>query len=150
MTIDSDEILMARKFRAAEEKVSEERGGFRLFGLFERQQTPGRWDLVAAAPWLKTDRDGTLELIVLLRDKMDTEDWKIVGAVFPIEPTSEWVQLVNDMYHFDHRVEEIFDPSRGGVHIGHAILITSNLNPTPARATSELAVASVQAPLRKL
>lgn len=59
MTINSDAFLVAQKFRDAEVQVSQEHGNFYLFGLFEREQTPGRWDLVASAPWLKTDREGT-------------------------------------------------------------------------------------------
>ena len=133
----NDAMLMAQKFQAAEEKVAEEQGGFYLFGLFERQRTPGRWDLVAAAPWLKTDRDGTLELIVLLRDKMDTEDWKIVASVFPVEPSSEWVQWMNSNYHLEHQAEEIFDPNRSGIYVGHAFLITSNPRPSTARSIAE-------------
>ena len=144
MIINNDALLMAQKFRAAEEKVSEERGGFYLFGLFERQQTPGRWDLVAAAPWLKTDRDGTLELIVLLRDKMKTEDWDMIASVFPIEPSAEYVEVITNVYTLDHQVEEVFDPSGGvysGIYIGHAFLITSNASPSPVSAARELAAA---------
>ncbi len=96
--IMNDALLVAQKFRAAEQKVSEGRGGFCLFGLFERQKTPGRWDLVAAAPWLKTDCDGTLELIVLLRDKMETEDWDMIASVYPIEPSAEYVNVITSLY----------------------------------------------------
>ncbi len=134
MTINSDAMLMAQKFRAAEEKVAEERGGFYLFGLFERQRTPGRWDLVASAPWLRTDRDGTVELIVLLRDKMDTDDWKIIASVFPIEPSGDYVKWITSAYNLDHQVEEVFDSGFSNVALGHAFLITVNPSPAPAPA----------------
>lgn len=142
--IMNNALLMAQKFRAAEEQVSEERGGFCLFGLFERQQTPGRWDLVAAAPWLKTDRDGTLELIVLLRDKMETQDWDMIASVFPIEPSAEYVNVITSIYSLDHGLKEVSDPDYKGPHnvyIGHAFLITSNASPAPASAAKELAAA---------
>lgn len=134
MTINGDALLMAQKFRAAEEKVAEERGGFYLFGLFERQRAPGRWDLVASAPWLRTDRDGTVELIVLLRDKMDTDDWKIIASVFPIEPSGDYVKWITSNYRLDHQVEEVFDSGFSNVALGHAFLITSN--PSPASVTA--------------
>lgn len=108
MMSNKDAITTAQKFRDAEKQVAAERGGFYLFGLFERPRTPGRWDLVASAPWLKTDRAGTLELIILLRDKMGTEDWKIVSSVFPIEPSAPYVEWITSQYAFEHQVEEVY------------------------------------------
>jgi len=134
MTSNSEVLLMAQKFRDAEEKVAEKRGGFYLFGLFERQRTPGRWDLVASAPWLRTDRDGTVELIVLLRDKMDTDDWKIIASVFPIEPSGDYVKWITSVYNLNHKVEEVFDSGFSNVALGHAFLITANPSPTPVAA----------------
>lgn len=124
-------INMAEKFREAEEQVATERGGFYLFGLFERERTPGRWDLVASAPWLKTDRDGTLDIMISLRDKMKTDDWKMIGGVFPIEPSASYVEWITKNYHLQHQLEEIHRTDFGNVHIGHAYLITSNDAPSP-------------------
>lgn len=134
MTIKDNAILMAEKFRDAEKKVAEERGEFYLFGLFERQHSLGRWDIVASAPWLKTDRDGTVELIVLLRDKMDTEDWNIIGGVFPLDPSAEFVKWVTSNHPLNHEVQEVPDSGFSNVAIGHAILITANPSPAPAPA----------------
>ncbi len=134
MTTNDDAMLMARKFRDAEEKVAEERGGFYLFGLFERQRTPGRWDLVASAPWLRTDRDGTVELVVLLRDKMDTDDWRVVASVVPVEPSGDYVRWITSNYNLSHQVEEVFDSGFSDVALGRALLITVNPSPAPALA----------------
>ncbi len=138
----SNTSSIAQKFRDAEEQVSDELGGFYLFGLFEREQIPGRWDVVASAPWLKTDREGTHHLIVALREKMDIEDWNLIGAVVPLEPTAFFVQGVTNQFYLKHGVEEIndFNPlNQGtiGIQIGHAFLITSNSTPSPARAITE-------------
>lgn len=130
--IADETMAMVRKFREAEEKVSHERGGFYLFGLFERRQTPGRWDLVASAPWLKTDREGTLELVMLLRDKMDTGDWKIVASVLPVEPSGDFVQWMVDNYDLNHQTEEVFGSGFSNVSVGHAFLITVDKSPAPA------------------
>lgn len=135
-------LLMAQKFRDAEEQVSDELGEFYLFGLFERERIPGRWDVVASAPWLKTDRDGTHRLIVALREKMDVQDWKLIGAVVPLEPSAFFVQGVINQFYLEHQVEEInefFPLNQGtiGIRIGHAFLITSNPSPAPARMSAE-------------
>ena len=44
MSFNSDAMSIAEKLRYAEERVTEERGGFFLFGLFERQEMPARWE----------------------------------------------------------------------------------------------------------
>ncbi len=142
MITSDSALLMARKFRDAEKQVSEELGDFALFGLFEREQIPGRWDVVASAPWLKTDREGTHRLLVALREKMDIQDWKLIGAVVPLEPSSFYVECLVQYYHLEHQVEEIneiFPAGQGtyGIRIGHAFLITSNSSPAPARVIAE-------------
>ena len=146
--INSDAFLMAQKFRDAEIQAAQEYGGFYLFGLFEREQIPGRWDVVASAPWLKTDREGTHHLLVALREKMNLEDWKLIGAVIPLEPSSFFVSAAMNLFHLKHQVEEVneLDPSYQGtysIRIGHAFLITADAAPAPAAqaAAPELAAA---------
>ena len=137
MTTNNDALLTARKLRDAEEAVARERGEFYLFGLFERQQSPGRWDIVASAPWLETDRDGTKKLIALLRSNMDTDEWTGVSAVIPINPSAEYVQIVTDNYILKHGFQEVYDPRLGDETPGHAFLITADKSPAPV--TQELA-----------
>lgn len=132
MTTNNDTLLTARKLRDAEEAVAHECGGFYLFGLFERQQSPGRWDIVASAPWLETDRDGTKNLIALLRSNMDTDEWVGVSAVIPINSTAEYVQIVTDNYTLKHGFQEVYDPRLGDETPGHAFLITADKSPAPA------------------
>ena len=50
--------VLAENLRRAEEAMAEQHGPFILFGLFEQEETPGRWDAVAAAPWLTSNRAG--------------------------------------------------------------------------------------------
>ncbi len=127
-----DEIeSIAQKFRGAEEKVAAQRGGFYLFGLFERENRPGKFDLVASAPWLKTDRDGTHELITLLRDHLDLEDWNMIAAAFPLDPSVDYVKWFTKRFHVEHEVEESYNAVFNGVPVSHAFLITAN--PEPAQ-----------------
>lgn len=135
MTNSDNAVKMAEKFRDAEEKVARERGEFYMFGLFERDQMPGKWDLVASAPWLKTDRDGTLDIIVALRDKMETEDWKMIGGVFPLEASAAYVEWITSNYRVKHHIEEVIGTNFTNVHIGHAFIITSD--PSPSQITAQ-------------
>lgn len=131
MTAYANVVSMAAKFREAEEKVSRQCGEFYLFGLFERERSPGRWDLVASAPWLKTDYEGTQEIIALLRNHTEIEDWKLVTGVFPLEPSVDFVKWITQRYHLEHRVEEVYNVVLDGITINRAFIITAN--PQPAR-----------------
>ncbi len=130
MTSIDDIESIAQKFRQAEEKVSAKRGGFYLFGLFERETRPGWFDLVASAPWLQTDRDGTEELVVLLREHLDLEDWRMIAAAFPLEPSADYVKWFTKRFHLEHQVEERYNAVFNGVPVSHAFLITANPSPT--------------------
>ncbi len=41
------------KLRKLMRRIEAQRGPFVLFGLFQREDSPGKWDLVLAAPWLE-------------------------------------------------------------------------------------------------
>lgn len=135
--VDTASITLAEKFRIAEEKVAEERGSFSLFGLFETEDMPGKWDLVASAPWLETGYSGIKGLIDALRVYYDAKGWQTVSVVVPLTTDSDFVQAITRKYHFEHQVEEIGTTYVNGVYISHAFLITSNPSPSPARVTAE-------------
>lgn len=132
--VDTTSVVVAEKFREAEEKVAQQRGGFTLFGLFELEDLPGKWDLVAAAPWLETSRNAIKELIEAVGAAYGVEDWRIIAAVVPMKEESDFVQAITRRYHFEHQVEEIGNTYVNGVYITHAFLITSNPSPTPVTA----------------
>lgn len=56
-------MTLAEKCRKAEEELAKAHGDFSLFMLVERPDLPGKWDVVAAAPWLGTERND-MQLIV--------------------------------------------------------------------------------------
>src|SRR5205807_6503452 len=52
------------KFVEVEREIASEKGDFVLFALLEREERPGRWDVVAAAPWLGEDKRPALDYII--------------------------------------------------------------------------------------
>lgn len=135
--VDTTSVNVAEKFREAEERVAQNRGGFTLFGLFEMEEPTGKWDLVAAAPWLGTNRNAIQDLIDALGTYFSVEDWQIIGAVVPMEPSSDFVQAIARKYRFEHQVEEVGTTYVNGLYISHAFLITSNPSPSPAPAVRQ-------------
>ena len=133
--VDTATTKIVEKFRAAEEQVAQERGRFSLFGLFELEEVSGKWDLVAAAPWLSASRNDIQELIDELNAFFNVQDWKIIAAVVPIKEPSDFVDAVNQKYHLEHGIEEIGRTYVNGLYISHAFLITSN--PSPAQVAKQ-------------
>ena len=46
-----------------ENALSREQGEFDLFALFLREDAPGKWDLLIAAPWAEKDKASALKSV---------------------------------------------------------------------------------------
>jgi hypothetical protein len=53
---------LARKIKGAIERAAAKRGGVDFAAVVLRENSPNRWDIVLAAPWLARDERGTLDL----------------------------------------------------------------------------------------
>lgn len=139
--VDTLSAALAEEFCKAEAKVAQECGNFSLFGLFETEEMPGKWDLVAAAPWLDRTRHPIKEVIDAVSKHFSVKDWKIISVVVTMKTDSDFAQAITRKYYLEHQVEEIGNTYVNGVYISHTFLITSNASPVPAPAAKELAAA---------
>jgi hypothetical protein len=134
MTFDTTLESIMERFRDAEEYASQQRGGFSLFGLFEREDVPGRWDLVASAPWLRTGRAGIRELVDLLGAVFSVQDWnniaKIIATVLPLEPSAPFVRAATHKYNAEHQITEVTNAILNGIPVSRAFIITANASPS--------------------
>jgi hypothetical protein len=48
------------RFAEIQKEIAGERGDFVLFAVLEREESPGRWDVVLAAPWFGEDKNSAL------------------------------------------------------------------------------------------
>jgi hypothetical protein len=55
---------IVRKLKGYEKTMAEKKGPFDLFGLFLRDDAPGKWDLLVAAEWIEENKEGSLKYIV--------------------------------------------------------------------------------------
>ena len=62
-------IAIRQKLQQLVNTIEAERGPFTLFGVFMREDSPGRWDLVLSAPWLERGRLKALGQFVGLLEK---------------------------------------------------------------------------------
>jgi len=63
-------MIPTDKLRQFMEQVEAQKGRFTLFGVFMREDSPGRWDLVVSAPWLEA---GKLKALGEFAEKMSKE-----------------------------------------------------------------------------
>lgn len=127
--VDKTSVKLAELFRDAEEKAAEQRGGFTLFGLFQVEDVPGQWELVAAAPWLKGGSGGIRDLVEIVEAAGEYESRRQLARVVPMNDDSDFVEAITRRYRLEHALEEIGNVYVNGVYITHAFLITSNLSP---------------------
>ena len=117
---------IADKCLAAEKKLSEEHGGFALFCLAQRESTAGKWDVVAAAPWLTTDRAGIRLLGEGLLAFLSHQEWLQLASPFPVAPDTEFVQSMTRRFDMEHDLLETGPIYTDDVTVDRAIIITAN------------------------
>ena len=122
------------KCQAVEETLSRTHGEFALFGLFERSDFLGNWDIVVAASWFGNDREAIEAVVEEMTSRLTKDEWLSVSRVVPLSPETDFVRTINRLITTKHKVKEFF--ALGvvyGVDINHAFVITSDPNPVGAR-----------------
>ena len=137
-----------RQFQDAEEKISRERGAFALFGLFERSDIFGKYDVVISAPWLKDDL-ASLELIIdLVTAAIGNQKWWPKIGRFDIVPEDgPFLEVVREALPdglVQHDLKRITNIYYEGNMIPSAMVITA-AHPLGGNAANEGAKAEAVA-----
>lgn len=85
--IEQDLGEMIGKLHQAEIDISAELGNFRLFAVFSRPDAPGKYDLLASAPW--GDKNGELalrNLLERLKERLLPEEIRKIPRVIWFDP----------------------------------------------------------------
>ena len=125
------------KFQKAEEELSREHGRFSLFGLFERCNLIGRWDVVLSAPWLGTDYAARKWMVKNLQWRFTDEEWLKLAGVVPLNPAGEFVTDIGLLYPMEHGLKHIPSIVLSGQEINRGVIITAN--PEAARVAEPAA-----------
>lgn len=118
-------MSLVEKCRLAEEEITRDRGPFTLFGLFEREENPGRWDILFSAPWAKPGRE-TLEYVIgKMTPHLDKANWIEIAHLVPLAPTEDFVKEVTAAYRVEHGAVGFSRGPFNGIPISRAYIITS-------------------------
>ncbi len=126
-------VNLFEQFRRAEEAVSSTHGQFTLFGLFERDDVPGKFDVIISTPWLFTDRSSLLVITELVRNAIESDNWWMrIGKFVLLDEKDPFVKAVlermpNDFVQHDLKV--INDLVYEGEIIRNAVIITAQKHP---------------------
>lgn len=133
------EEKLTENVRRAEEMLAREHGGFFLFGLFQTEETAGKWDVVASAPWLTTARPGIQQIVNGLEKSLSAEDWLKIAGIVPLSPDTGFVWAVTRIFQAEHGVQETGAFVSEDTYINRAFIITATK--LPAQVEEHQAVA---------
>ncbi len=124
---------IVEKLRSLEQSISAEKGGFLLFALFLREESPDLWDLLVAAPWISENKsEGLRYLSNKLRGIFSPNDMLKFSRIVVIEPSDPALSAFHRSIHVEHGLTEITNSIFFGLQIKHAYLITSMRQPSIA------------------
>lgn len=118
---------MVNKLVGMEVEISEEKGGFILFALFQREDALDKWDLVVSAPWMEENKKAAMDYLVnRLRSKLVPDELLLLSRIVIIERKNPALDAMLGAIHIEHGIAEVKDSSFFGLSIKHAFIITSS------------------------
>jgi len=120
---------LTENVRRAEEMLAREHGGFVLFGLFQTEETAGKWDVVASAPWLTTARPGIQQIVNGLGKYLSAEDWLKIASIVPLDPDTSYVRTITRIFQGEHGMQEAGAFVSEDIYINRAFVITAIKHP---------------------
>lgn len=117
-------MRLKRKLEAAMEIIEAKRGPFTLFGLFLREDSPNKWDLVVSAPWLEEGKLKALEDFVSELNQMISEEELLrLSRVITLNHDDSALDAILRAVTIDNGTVELRDTDLFGLSISHAYIM---------------------------
>lgn len=117
---------MIDKLRNLEHEISAERGEFRLFGLFLREDSPDKWDVVVAAPWFSQLKTDAIEFMSeRIKAAIGRAGLLMISRIIALSESDRFLSAANDLVHVQHGLHEISSMELAGVSIARGYIIAS-------------------------
>jgi hypothetical protein len=127
---------LVEKLVSLERDAALEKGDFTLFALFLREDSPDKWDLLAAADWMDANqRDGIGYLAEQLQSRFTAPELLTLSRIVYIAKDNPGLPAILQAVNVKHGSVEVKNCDFFGMEIKHAYLITSSA-PKPIAASS--------------
>lgn len=122
------------QLREAMNAIAKQKGDFALFGLFMRADSPGRWDLVVAAPWLEVGQLKALgEFIRLLEDRLGEREVRSFAKIITLKPSSPEIRAELTELNIEKPEKRFHNTTLFGADVEEAVILRAK----PPRVRSE-------------
>jgi hypothetical protein len=109
-------------------------GDFSLFALLLREDAPGKWDLVVAAPWIDKDKPKGLRTISdQVSAGLSKDDLLELSRIIVLDPGSPALEAMLGAVSITNSQAEIKDSNFFGLQIKHAIIFESKRLPAVSK-----------------
>ncbi|MCP4350166.1 MAG: hypothetical protein GY795_32215 [Desulfobacterales bacterium] len=116
-----------KKFLSIEKEIADEKGGFILFGLFQREESVNIWDVVASSNWIGNDTKEPLKYIAdKIQSRLTSDEMLDLSRIVLLEPSNRFVVDVNNEFCTEHRIITSVEDVFNGIPMKKAYIITSN------------------------
>lgn len=116
-----------KKMVKIEKYLANQNGEFRLFALFLRDGSPGKWDVLVSARWIDANKQQALKIITeQLTTKLNKEELMSLSRVVVINKNNEALSAINQFMPVENQIAEIHEKNFFGLDIKQAFLISSS------------------------
>jgi hypothetical protein len=130
---------LVEKLIEGEMSMSQKKGTFHLFALFLREDSPDKWDLVVAAPWIDKDKEAALKYIAQnIQKSLEKDELLKISRIVMIDEGNPALSALQRAFRTEHSLTEIKNSNFFGLQIKHAFIITSKRNGDPKPNTEQV------------
>jgi hypothetical protein len=115
------------KIRKIEKEISEERGDFKLFALFLREDAIDNWDLVVSSDWTYSNKADALRYISNKVDRnLSNEEKTKISRIVIVDPNNPSIKSINRKHNILHSLSEEKNTTYFDQEIDTALIISSS------------------------
>lgn len=112
-----------------EKNTSLEKGGYNLFALFLREDSPNKWEILVSADWITKDNSEALKYLAQkIQNSLAKEELLLISRIVIIDENNPALPALQQSIKIEHGTAEVKESNFFGLQIKHAFLITSRQN----------------------
>jgi hypothetical protein len=129
-------MIDQEKFAKLRDEINSERGDLSLFALVLREDAANKWDLIAAAPWMESDRSRVLKYLAeKLTRRLKQDEILDLSRIIVLEEGNPALEAFLRAMRVERgSIAEVESSEFFGLPIKHAYIFQAKRPETPASA----------------